>query len=222
MAKKDFYEEVIIAGFGGQGIILAGRLLAQTAMKGGKEVTFMPSYGAEVRGGTSNCMVVIADEPIASPLVSRPDSLIAMNKASLNKFAPRIKEGGLLVMNSSLIEQKPELDKTIQILAVAADALAVELGNPKVANMVAMGAYLQKRGLFGPESAANCLLDILASRYHNTLPVNTKALHRGAEAAKSIHRVTRQRCAMHELDALGVPAKASAFAGGENHEYGRI
>ncbi len=104
--KCESYEEVIIAGFGGQGIILAGKLLAQTAMKAGKEVTFMPSYGAEVRGGTANCMVVIADEPIACPVVGRRDSLIVMNTASLNKFAPHLKNGGLLVMNSSLIDSR--------------------------------------------------------------------------------------------------------------------
>ncbi len=107
MPSNEFYEEVIIAGFGGQGIILASRLLAQTAMKAGKEVTCMPSYGAEVRGGTANCMVIIAERKIACPLVSQPASAIIMNMASLNKFAPRIKSGGLLVMNSSLIDGRP-------------------------------------------------------------------------------------------------------------------
>ncbi len=102
-----FYEEVLIAGFGGQGIILAGKLLAQTAMKAGKEVTYMPAYGAEVRGGTSNCTIIIADEPIASPMVHEPDTLIVMNKASMNKFAKRVKKGGLLVINSSLIDTDP-------------------------------------------------------------------------------------------------------------------
>jgi len=183
--RNEFYEEVIIAGFGFQGIILAGKVLAQTAMKAGKEVTHMPSYGAEVRGGTSNCMVVIADEPIASPLVSQPNSAIVMNKASLNKFAPRIKSGGLLVMNSSLIDNEPELTETIEILAVPADDIAVELGNPKSANMVALGAYLQKRQIFGPDAAAESLPDVLAKRYHKTLPVNTEALRKGAEFAKN-------------------------------------
>ena len=183
MAENGFYEEVIIAGFGGQGIILVGKLLADTAMKAGKEVTYMPAYGAEMRGGTSNSMITIADKPIASPLITRPQSLIAMNKASLNKFSPRIKSGGLLVMNSSLIEDEPELDGTIDILAVPADEIAVELGNPKVANMVALGAYLQRKGRFSPDEAAACLADVLAPRYHKTLPVNTKALHRGAKFA---------------------------------------
>ncbi len=183
--RCDLYEEVIIAGFGGQGIILAGKLLAQTAMKAGKEVTYMPSYGAEVRGGTSNCMITIADEPIASPLVSRPDSLIAMNKASLNKFGPRLKNSGLLIMNSSTIDNGPQLPGTIEVLAIPVDDIAVELGNLKVANMVAVGAYLQKRGIFGPDAAALCLADVLARRYHQMLPVNTEALCRGGEFAKT-------------------------------------
>jgi len=192
VAQNSFYEEVIIAGFGGQGIILAGRLLAQTAMKAGKEVTFMPSYGAEMRGGTANSMVIIADCAIASPLVTRPDSAIVMNKASLNKFAPRIKSNGLLVMNSSLIDpvaflrkqEAGDVDESIDILAVPADNIAVELGSQKSANMVAISAYLQRRGLFGPDAAAESLPDVLAKRYHKTLPVNTEALRRGAEFAK--------------------------------------
>jgi 2-oxoglutarate ferredoxin oxidoreductase subunit gamma len=181
---KGFYEEVIIAGFGGQGIILAGKLLAQTAMAAGKEVTFMPSYGAEMRGGTANSMVVISDEPIASPLVTKPDSAIVMNKASLNKFAPRIKKGGLLVYNSSLIDENPSLDDSIEVVAVGADDIANELGNKKVANMVMLGAFLAKKNLFDPNAAANALPDVLAKRYHKTLPVNTQALHRGAVVAE--------------------------------------
>jgi 2-oxoglutarate ferredoxin oxidoreductase subunit gamma len=185
VAQNSFCEEVIIAGFGGQGVILAGRLLAQTAMNAGKEVTFMPSYGAEMRGGTANSMIVIADEPIASPLVSRPDSLIVMNKASLNKFAPTVKNGGLLIMNSSLIDCEPDVDGSIDILAVPADAIAVELGSQKSANMVALGAYLQRRGLFSIDAAAKSLPDILSERYHKTLPVNAEALQRGSEFTKN-------------------------------------
>ncbi|MBN2136174.1 MAG: 2-oxoacid:acceptor oxidoreductase family protein [Sedimentisphaerales bacterium] len=183
MTTNGFCEEIIIAGFGGQGIILAGKLLAQTAMKAGREVTYMPSYGAEVRGGTANCMVIVSDKPIANPVVTRPCSLIAMNKASLTKFGPRIKAGGLLIMNSSLIDGEPELEGDIEIVAIPADDLAVELGSPRSANMVAMGAYLQKRGYLGPDAAAVCLADVLAKRHHETLPVNSKALHRGAEFA---------------------------------------
>ena len=181
MTARGLYEEIVIAGFGGQGIIVAGKLLAQTAMAAGKEVTCMPSYGAEVRGGTANCMVIIADEPIACPVVDKPDSLIAMNKASLDKFAPRVKAGGLLVMNSSLIDTQPQVDETIEIVAVPADELAVELGSPKSANMVALGAYLQKRGHLSIDEAAEALRDVLAERYHETLQANIEAMRRGAE-----------------------------------------
>ncbi len=187
--KDEFSEEVIIAGFGGQGIILTGKLLAQTAMKRDLEVTYMPSYGAEVRGGTANCMVIIAEKEIACPVVGKPDSLIVMNKASLNKFAPRLKNDGLMIMNSCLIDTEPHLDDSIEIIAVPADDLAVQLGNQKAANMVALGAYLQKRftmvGL-SPAAAAESLPDVLAKRYHKTLPVNTEALRRGAEFASTI------------------------------------
>ncbi len=191
MTGNGFYEEVIIAGFGGQGIMLTGKLLAQTAMEAGKEVTYMPSYGAEVRGGTANCMVVIAEKQIACPVVGKPDSLIIMNKASLNKFGPRLKNGGLLIMNSSLIDTEPQLDDSIEIIPVPADELAVELGSQKSANMVALGAYLQKRSAAGgltADGAAQALPDVLAERYHKTLPVNTKALRRGAEFAKAYCR----------------------------------
>ncbi len=189
MIADDSYEEVIIAGFGGQGIMLTGKLLAQTAMERGLEVTYMPSYGAEVRGGTANCMVVIAEKKIACPAVAKPDSLIVLNKASLNKFGPRLKNGGLLIMNSSLIDTEPKLDDSIEIIAVPADELAVELGSQKSANMVALGAYLQKRGHLTPDGAAQALSDVLAERYHNTLPVNIKALHRGAEFVKACCKV---------------------------------
>ena len=183
MVSNDFHEEVIIAGFGGQGIIFTGKVLAQTAMKGGKEVTYIPSYGAEMRGGTANCMVVIAGEPIACPLVGNPDSLIMMNKASLNKFSGRLKDGGLLVMNSSLIDIEPEINGTV--VAIPADDLALELGNQKAANMVALGAYLQKKGVFSVETAAENLADVLAKRHHQTLPVNVEALRRGAQFAQT-------------------------------------
>ena len=189
MTVNGFYEEIVIAGFGGQGIMLTGKLLARTAMERGLEVTYMPAYGAEVRAGTANCMVIIAEEKIACPVVGRPDSLIVLNKASLNKFGPRLKNGGLLIMNISLIDTEPQLDDSIEIIAIPADELAVELGNKKSANMVALGAYLQMRGYLTADGAAQALPDVLARRYHKTLPVNTEALRRGAEYAKACCKV---------------------------------
>ena len=106
MAENGYREEMIIAGFGGQGVILLGKLMATTGMKAGCEVTYIPSYGAEVRGGTANCSVIIDHEPIASPLVDEPDTLIVMNQASFDKFVPKLKPGGLLVVNRSLIEAR--------------------------------------------------------------------------------------------------------------------
>ncbi len=177
-------EKVVIAGFGGQGIILAGKLLAQTAMKAGKHVTYMPSYGAEVRGGTSKCMVTISNDEIASPVVDTPNSVIVMNRASLEKYAPKLKKAGLLVMNCSMIDSTPQLDDSIEIVRLPAEEIAIELGNAKVANMVAIGAFLQKSGLFSPDAAADCLPDILAERYHIMIPLNKKALQKGAQFVK--------------------------------------
>ncbi|MHC4122726.1 MAG: 2-oxoacid:acceptor oxidoreductase family protein [Planctomycetota bacterium] len=184
MVANNYYEEVIIAGFGGQGVMLAGKLLAQTAMSEGKVVTYMPAYGAEVRGGTANCMVIVTDVAIACPLVTKPGSLIAMNKASMNKFAPRVKGNGLIIMNSSLIDDKPQLPESVEILEVSADDIAVELGSPKSTNMVVLGAYLQKKGL-SIDTASKSLRKILAKRYHNMLDVNIKALYRGAKIAEN-------------------------------------
>lgn len=181
--KTDIYEEVIIAGFGGQGIILAGKLLSQTAMLSGMETTYMPSYGAEMRGGTANSMIIVAENTVASPMVTRPTSLIVMNKASVSKFVPRVKPNGLIVYNSSLIDELGQVGSSVNVLSVPADDIAVELGNLKIANMVMVGAYLARRGLLDVDQAAKALPQVLAKRYHKTLPINIEALHRGAELA---------------------------------------
>lgn len=175
-------EELIISGFGGQGVMLAGKLIARTAMNSGHQVTYMPSYGAEVRGGTANCMVMISEKPIALPLVTNPQALIVLNKASLTKFAPKIQPGGLLILNSSQIPARPDRDD-IEVLEIPADDIAVELGSAKCTNMVALGAYMQKRKLLDPEAATETLPEVLAKRHHKTLPVNIKAILRGAEFA---------------------------------------
>ena len=174
-------EEAIIAGFGGQGIILAGKLLAQTAMNVGREVTFIPSYGAEVRGGTSNCSVIVSPEPIASPVVSRPDSILVLNKASFVKFTPWLKSDGLMVMNVSMIDSPCERDD-ITVVPVPASEIAAELKSPKSANMVMLGAYLAKTGLFELTEMIAALAEVLAQRYHNMLDVNADALRKGAES----------------------------------------
>ena len=166
------------AGFGGQGVILLGKLMATAAMKAGYEVTYIPSYGAEVRGGTANCSVIIDDEPIASPLVTEPDSLIVMNQASFDKFASKLKPGGLLVINTSLIKTQPDRDD-IEVLPVAADEIAAQMKSPRSANMIAMGAYLKKRKRITAEQMAESLPYVLAKRHHKMLDINTEALRHG-------------------------------------------
>ena len=183
MTTDHIYEEMVMAGFGGQGIVLAGKLLAQTAMKAGLEVTFMPSYGAEVRGGTANCMVIVSNKPIACPVVSTPNSLVICNKASLSKFAPHLKSGGLLVFNSSLIQSVHSVPEGVEVIGIPAEEIALESGSPKSANMVMLGAYLGKRGHLTAQQAAESLPAILAERHHKTIPVNAEALRRGADFA---------------------------------------
>ncbi len=179
----DLYEEMVMAGFGGQGIVLAGKLLAQTAMRAGLEVTYMPSYGAEVRGGTANCMVIVSSKPIACPVVDNPNSLVICNKASLGKFAPRLKPGGLLVFNNSLIQKVHSVPDGVEVLGVPVDELAAEAGSSKSANMVMLGAYLGRRGHLTPEQAAEALPDILPERHYKMIPINAEALRRGADFA---------------------------------------
>ena len=181
MATDYLYEEMVLAGFGGQGILLVGKLLAQTAMRAGLEVSYMASYGAEVRGGTANCMVVVSNRPIACPVVNAPNSLVICNKASLSKFAPKLRPGGLLVFNSSLIQTIHSVPEGVDVIGVPAEEIAIEAGSPKSANMVMLGAYLGKRGHLSPQQAAEALPDVLAERHHKTIPVNAEALRRGAE-----------------------------------------
>jgi 2-oxoglutarate ferredoxin oxidoreductase subunit gamma len=185
MTADHLYEELVIAGFGGQGIILAGKLLAQTAMRAGLEVTYMPSYGAEVRGGTANCMVIVSDRPIACPVVSQPNALVICNKASLSKFAPRLRPGGVLIFNSSLIPSVPTVPAGVEVIGIPAEEIAIESGSPKTANMVMLGAYLGKRTPLTPEEAAASLPEVLAERHHRTIPMNAEALRRGAASARS-------------------------------------
>ncbi|HNS19060.1 MAG TPA: 2-oxoacid:acceptor oxidoreductase family protein [Sedimentisphaerales bacterium] len=185
MATSYLYEEMVLAGFGGQGILLVGKLLAQTAMRAGLEVSYMASYGAEVRGGTANCMVVVSNRPIACPMVNAPNSLVICNKASLSKFAPRLRPGGLLIFNSSLIQNVHSVPDGVQIIGIPAEEIALEAGSVKSANMVMLGAYLGKRGHLSPEQAAEALPDVLAQRHHKTIPVNTQALRGGADYARS-------------------------------------
>lgn len=175
--------EVIMAGFGGQGMMLAGQLLAYAGMLEGKHVSWYPSYGPEMRGGTANCTVVVADEPVASPVVSQATAVIAMNRPSLERFEDQLAPGGVLVYNSTLIERGPERTD-VRALPVPANALAEQLGEKRVANMVVLGALLAATGVVAPESVVASLKKTLPERRQNLIPLNEQALAEGAMVAR--------------------------------------
>ena len=176
-------EEVIIAGFGGQGLMLMGRLLAYAGMLEGRKVAWMPSYGPEMRGGTANCTVIISSEEIASPIVTNPKTVIAMNKPSLDKFESLIQKDGLIVLNNSLIDQEVKRDD-IKVLKIPANDIANKLGNLRVANMVTLGAYVKKSGVVRLESILKALEKALAGKNQKILDLNKVALKKGEDIAK--------------------------------------
>lgn len=171
-------EEILIAGFGGQGVMSMGQLIAYAGMKEGKHVSWLPSYGPEQRGGTANCAVVVSGEQIGSPLVSQPTTAIVLNNPSFEKFEPIVKPGGLLIVNSSLIS-KTSKRTDIKILNIKATDLAIEIGNTKVANMVLLGAFLEETGILSDHSILEALKKVLSSEKHSLLEINRQALELG-------------------------------------------
>jgi 2-oxoglutarate ferredoxin oxidoreductase subunit gamma len=172
---------IIFAGFGGQGIILSGLILCHAAMKEGKQVSHIPSYGAEMRGGTANCTVVVADSPIGSPLVREPDVGVIMNKPSLAKYQPLLAAGGLLLWNSSLIDRAPER-ADIKAVAVPANEIAEKEGSARAANMVMLGALARLRPeLASLESVIHGLEEAVSARNKQLAAINVACLHRGYE-----------------------------------------
>jgi 2-oxoglutarate ferredoxin oxidoreductase subunit gamma len=174
------YQGIKISGFGGQGVISAGYLLAQAGMMEGKEVSFFPAYGAEMRGGTANCSVVVASEEVSTPIVSTPDTAIVLNEPSLAKFEPAVKPGGLLIINSSLINSKATR-KDIKVLYVPCNEIANELGNAKVMNMVALGAFAAATGAMSVDAIGKALPKVYKKLKPEVIELNIKALKRGAE-----------------------------------------
>lgn len=175
--------EVIMAGFGGQGVMLIGMLLSYGGMLEKKYVSWMPSYGPEMRGGTANCSVVVSPDPIVSPVVTEPTVVVAMNLPSMDKFEPVIRPGGLLIVNSSLINRKAKRDD-IKVVEVPANDIADNLGNLKVANMVILGALLGLTEVVSIDSIVTSLKKVLPERRHDLIPVNKAALEKGYEWVK--------------------------------------
>jgi len=174
--------EILIAGFGGQGILFAGQVMAYAAMDQGWDVTWIPSYGPEMRGGTANCTVIIADEEIGSPPVRRPQAVMAFNLPSLDKYEPLVADGGVLIANASLINrafQRTDL-KTVMI---PANEIAESLGDKRLTNMVMLGALLEKLPVLALEDIEKALAGHLPARHQRLLSLNYQALRAGAEFA---------------------------------------
>lgn len=176
-------QQVIIAGFGGQGVMLIGKILAYAGMNEGKEVSWLPSYGPEMRGGTSNCTVVVSDRPVGSPLVYRPWAAIAMNQPSLEKFQPAVKPGGLLFVNTSLV-RVPVTRRDVTVVSVPANEIAAAAGNPRAANMVVLGAYLGASRVVALEGVEEVVREMMAAR-PKTIESNLDALRRGYELGRA-------------------------------------
>ena len=166
--------KMFFAGSGGQGTLAIGQMIAKAAMDEGKEVTWLPSYGPEMRGGTANCTVVVSDKAISCPLINDADVLVVMNLPSLIKFEPMVNKGGLLIMNSSLIPEKGSRDD-IKKLEVPANELAAELGNEKAANMIMLGAIVKETGIVKPETIQEQLKHMFSGRKEKFLAMNQKA-----------------------------------------------
>ena len=177
-------KEIIIAGFGGQGVLFGGQVLAYAAMDSGKEVTWIPSYGPEMRGGTANCTVVIADEEIGSPLVKNPPLGIALNLPSFDKYEELLAPGGTLVVNQSMVDRGPKRDD-IKVISVPCNEIAEEIGDKRLLNMVAVGALLTALPELSIKDIEKALEAHLPERHKNLLPQNYQALKRGYEAAKT-------------------------------------
>ena len=176
--------EIILAGFGGQGILFAGQLLAYAAMDAGKEVTWIPSYGPEMRGGTANCTVIIADDEIGSPTVLYPQAVLAFNLPSLEKYEPLVIPQGVLVANASLINRDFERND-IKTVMIPAYSIAEALGNHRMTNMVMLGALLEKLPVLEIEMVERSLAAHLPDRHRHLLDMNYQALHEGAKYAQT-------------------------------------
>ena len=173
------HEEIVAAGFGGQGIIRLGKILAYTVMLEDRYVTYFPSYGAEVRGGTANCSVIISDDTIPTPIVSSPTAMIIMNHLSYERFVPKLKDTCLILVNSSLVELETVSKNT---LLLPFTEMAVEMGNSRIANMIALGALVKKKKLARIETLKQATAEMFSKLPGKLLDLNVRALEKGADS----------------------------------------
>ncbi len=178
-------EEIIIAGFGGQGVLSMGKILAYSGIMQNMEVSWFPSYGPEMRGGTANVTVILSDERISSPILHEYNTAIILNQQALDKFEPRVKEGGLLVYDSHGITRHPERND-INIYRVDAAAEASKMENPKIFNMIVLGGYLKVKPVVSLKNLHEGLKKSLPQRHHKLIPLNEEAVKRGGKIVKRI------------------------------------
>ena len=176
------YHATILGGFGGQGLLFAGHVLAQAGVIDGRDVSWMPSYGPEMRGGTASCTVIVADHPIGSPIVDQADSVVALNPPSLAKFEPLLVAGGLLIVNTSLIEAEPRR-MDIEVVALPCSQLARAAGDDRFVSVVALGGLIAKRPIVGRGSIEQALVDVIGDRRPDVIDANLAAFNRGYTAA---------------------------------------
>lgn len=179
-----FTHEILIAGFGGQGVLTAGQLLAYAGNFEGKQVSWVPAYGPEQRGGTANCSVVVSDQPIACTLVTEPTACIVMNLPSMEKFESAVQPGGVLVVNTSLCD-RAATRTDITVISLPATDIAAELGSPKFANMVALGALIAAVPVVDPETVLKAMVKVMGEDKVRFVPVNREAIHRGMDQARA-------------------------------------
>jgi 2-oxoglutarate ferredoxin oxidoreductase subunit gamma len=175
--------KTIFSGFGGQGVLMMGISLAHGGMNAGFHVTYLPAYGAEMRGGTANCTIAIADEEIASPVASEPNYLVVMNSPSLFTFQNKVTAGGTIFINSSIINDRPNRND-VSVICVPCSDIAQELGNIRVANIIMMGAFIKKSGVYSPDIYLKSLESIMGSRKKSLAEINRKAFAAGFDHIK--------------------------------------
>lgn len=173
-------EEIIIAGFGGQGVLSMGKILAYSGIMQDQEVTWMPSYGPEMRGGTANVTVILSDKPISSPILNKFDTAVILNQQSMDKFEGAVKPGGLLIYDPNGITRFPKR-KDITICSIAAAEESALLGNAKAFNMIVLGAYLKMKPIVSMENVIKGLKKSIPERHHHLIPMNEKAIEIGME-----------------------------------------
>jgi len=181
-------EEIIIAGFGGQGVLSMGKILAYSGIMQDQEVSWFPSYGPEMRGGTANVTVILSDERISSPILTQYDTAIILNQQSMDKFEKTVKPGGLLLYDDNGIIRFPER-KDINIFEISAAKAAADLGNTKIANMIVLGAFLKIKPIVEFEKVIEGLRKSLPERHHHLIPLNEVAIKKGMEIVKEVNKL---------------------------------